>query len=244
MARAISILVHGPSKVGKSTLSVTTPQPRLLVDCESGHRFLDLKRIIWKPLEEPPPLCDGTWDTCVVNAKDWATMLKIYEVLDRGNHCFKSVIIDSLSELQQQCLEAIAGRNAMQTQQWGTLLRDFAGMMRDLRDLTEHSTHPLEAVVLTAMTGDVSGKMRPYLQGRSGTIAPYYYDICMYLVQEEFPHPDPTKGRYKVRRGHIEETEKWLAGERVQGRLGATVEQADLNVCTMLDKIFGPEENT
>jgi hypothetical protein len=243
LARAISILVHGPSKVGKSTLAATTPTPRLFIDCESGHRFLDLGRlVIWKPLEEDPPVADGTWDTCVVNAKDWATMLKIYECLKYGRHGFKSVIIDSLSELQQQCLEAIAGRNQMQTQQWGQLLRDFAGMMRDLRDLTEHPTNPLQAVVLTAMTGDVSGKMKPYLQGRSGTIAPYYYDLCGYLVQEEYPHPDPTQGRYKVRRMYIEESDKWLAGERVRGKLGAVVEQSELNVCTMLDKIFGPEE--
>jgi hypothetical protein len=32
----------------------------------------------------------------------------------------------------------------------------------------------------------------------------------------------------------------YICGERVQGKLGSVVEQADLNVDAMLDRIFGP----
>ncbi len=241
MSRAISIMVHGPSKAGKSTLAATAPKPSLLIDTESGSRFLDLKIKRWDPKIEPPPVADGTWETAVVNAKDWETMQKVYYYLERGEHQFKSLIVDSVSELQQQCLEAIAGRNQMQTQQWGQLLRDFSGMLRDFRDLTEHPTNPIQAVILTAMTKEVNGKFVPYLQGASGTVAPYYYDVCGFLKKEEFVHPDPTQPKYTVRRMYVEETDKWLAGERVRGKLGTIVEQADLDVPTMLDKIFGTE---
>jgi len=56
---------------------------------------------------------------------------------------------------------------------------------------------------------------------------------------EEWPNADPTQPPYKLRRMYIEATDFAEAGERVQGRLGTIVEQGDLNVVTMLDKIYG-----
>jgi hypothetical protein len=44
---------------------------------------------------------------------------------------------------------------------------------------------------------------------------------------------------YKVRRMYVERTEKYEAGERVQGRLGSIVEQENLGVERMLDMVFG-----
>ena len=82
----------------------------------------------------------------------------------------------------------------MKTQQWGELLRHMNGLMRDIRDLTMHPTNPLSAVVITAMTTQKDGEWRPYLQGQSGTTAPYFWDITGYIQAEEFQHPDPTQG--------------------------------------------------
>jgi hypothetical protein len=41
---------------------------------------------------------------------------------------------------------------------------------------------------------------------------------------------------------YVERTDEIEAGERVQGRLGSIVEQGDLGVEAMLDKIFGPRQ--
>jgi hypothetical protein len=41
---------------------------------------------------------------------------------------------------------------------------------------------------------------------------------------------------------YVERTEKYEAGERVQGRLGAIVEQENLSIDRMLDMIFGPRQ--
>ena len=38
--RALTVLVHGPSKAGKTTFANTAPYPRLLLDVESASRFL------------------------------------------------------------------------------------------------------------------------------------------------------------------------------------------------------------
>lgn len=239
--RSLTIMVYGESKVGKSTFAVTAPYPRLMLDVEGGHRFLPINVKYWDPLREEPPVADGTWDTCVVNVVEYDTVLKAYQWLQLGRHQFKSLIIDSVSELQVKCVDNIAGKNQMQMQQWGELLRHMGALLRDLRDLTMHPTAPLEAVVLTAMARQgADGRYRPYLQGQLAIQAPYFYDILGAITVEEFSNPDPTQPMYKARRMYVERTNQYEAGERVQGRLGKVVEQENLGVEAMLDLVFGP----
>jgi hypothetical protein len=238
--RSLSVLVYGPSKAGKSSLAVTAPYPRLMLDVEFGHKFLPINVKYWDPIREAPPEADGTWDTCVVPIRNYDTMQQTYRWLQSGKHQFKSLIIDSISELQVKLVDQISGNEQMKMQQWGELLRAMSGLLRDMRDLTMHPTNALEAVVLTAMAKQgADGKYHPYLQGQVATIAPYLFDVIGYVRVEEFPHPDPTQPMYKVRRMYVESTGFAEAGERVQGRLGSIVEQGDLSITTMLDKIYG-----
>jgi len=208
-------------------------------DVEGGHKFLPIKTKYWDPVAGEPPEADGSWDTCVVPTTNYQQMLASYAWLQSGRHPFKSVIVDSISELQVKAIEQIAGREPMQMQAWGELLRTLTGLMRDLRDLTMHPTNPLQAVVLTAMTKEVNGVSRPYLQGQSAITAPYLYDLTGYLTIEEWPDPDPTKPHNKFRRLHIAQSPKFIAGERVGGRLGAVVEQDNLSVTRMIEIIYG-----
>ena len=241
--RSLTVMVYGESKVGKSSLAVTAPYPRLMLDVEGGHRFLPIIVKYWDPLREEPPIADGTWDTVVVTVRDYDTVLKTYQWLQLGKHHFKSLIIDSVSELQVKCLENIAGVNQMTQQQWGELLRHMGALLRDLRDLTMHPTNPLEAVVLTAMARiDKDGRYRPYLQGQLAIQAPYFYDILGAITVEERMNPDPTQLPYKVRRMYVERTNSYEAGERVQGRLGKVVEQENMSIEKMLDIVFGPKQ--
>lgn len=240
--RSLTMMVYGESKVGKSTFAVTAPYPRLMLDVEGGHRFLPINVKYWNPLSEEPPVADGTWDTCVVVVHDYDTVLKAYQWLQAGQHHFKSLIIDSISELQVKLFDKIAGTEALKMQQWGEILRHMGSLLRDLRDLTMHPTAPLEAIVLTAMASpDKDGRFHPYLQGQLKVQAPYFYDILGALAVEEIPNPDPMQLPYKVRRMYVERTNKYEAGERVQGRLGPVVEQENLGVERMLDLVFGPK---
>lgn len=240
--RSLTMLVYGESKVGKSTFAVTAPYPRLMLDVEGGHRFLPINVKYWDPMREEPPVADGTWDTCVVVVHDYDTVLKAYQWLQLGQHQFKSLIIDSISELQVKCMDSIAGTEAMKMQQWGELLRHMGALLRDLRDLTMHPTAPLEAIVLTAMDApDRDGRHHPYLQGQLKVQAPYFYDILGAIAVESVPNPDAMQPPYKVRRMYVERTDKYEAGERVQGRLGSIIEQENLGVERMLDLVFGPK---
>lgn len=238
--RSLTLMVYGESKVGKSTFAVTAPYPRLMLDVEGGHRFLPINVKYWDPIREEPPQADGTWDTVVVQVRDYDVVMKAFQWLQSGKHQFKSLIIDSISELQVKCMDNIAGTEQMKMQQWGELLRHMGALLRDLRDLTMHPTQPLEAVVLTAMARKgQDGVYRPYLQGQLAIQAPYFYDVLGAITVETVANPDPLQLPFKVRRMYVERTPEWEAGERVQGRLGKIVEQGDLGVERMLDMVFG-----
>ena len=242
--RSLTIMVHGESKVGKSTFAVTAPYPRLMLDVEGGHRFLPINVKYWDPIREEPPVADGTWDTVVVQVRDYDVVMKAFQWLQSGKHQFKSLIIDSISELQVKCMDNIAGTEQMKMQQWGELLRHMGALLRDLRDLTMHPTQALEAIVLTAMSRKgQDGVYRPYLQGQLAVQAPYFYDILGAITVESVPNPDPMQLPYKVRRMYVERTPDYEAGERVQGRLGKIVEQGDLGIERMLDMVFGVKTN-
>jgi hypothetical protein len=236
-------MVYGESKVGKSSFAVTAPYPRLMLDVEGGHRFLPIIAKYWDPMTEEPPQADGTWDTVVVQVRNYDTVLKAFQWLQSGKHQFKSLIIDSISELQVKCMDNIAGTEQMKMQQWGELLRHMGALLRDLRDLTMHPTQPLEAVVLTAMARKgQDGVYRPYLQGQLAVQAPYFYDVLGAITVEELPNEDPLQPPHKVRRMYVERTSQYEAGERVQGRLGTIVEQVDLGVERLLDMVFGEKK--
>jgi len=217
---ALSMLVHGPSGAGKSLLGSSTPWPRVLFDCEAAHRFLPVKVKIWDPANPPPepPKIDKNgepeWDTAVIIVRTWQDALNGLDWLKQGEHPFRSATVDSISELQYRYVEKVAGRDQMKIQDWGAALREVGGFCRDLRDLTEHPTKPLEAVVFTSMTKeDNQGIMRPYLQGQLRDVIPYLFDVCAWLYVE--PDADGTETRYlQTRRMNGKE-----AKERVGGRI-------------------------
>lgn len=178
---SLSVLVFGESKVGKSSLAVTAPGPRLLIDVEAASRFLPIRRTLWDP-STPPPKPSDEWDTAVVQFRHWDDWPTIWRWLNGGKHPFASVIIDSVSEMQQRLIEKHAARGQLSQQAWGTVLREMSGAMRDLRDLTEHPKRPVEAVVVTAMAKEVNGSLKPWVQGGFATILPYLMDVTGYLT--------------------------------------------------------------
>lgn len=214
MNQSLTALVHGPSKAGKSLFGVSTPAPRVLFDVEAAHRFLPIKSIIWDP-KGPPPVHDGTWDTAVIVVRRWTDATAGLSWLQAGKHQFKSATIDSSSELQARALEHVAGRDAVQLQHWGTVLRMMRGFISDLRDLTEHPSNPLTAVVVTAMTKvELDGRAYPWLQGQMKTVIPYLLDVIAYIDVV----PDNQTGE-EQRFLYTRKTKSYLAGERVGGRI-------------------------
>lgn len=236
--RSLTLLVHGGPKLGKTTFGGTSPYPRLILDAEGGTRFLKHEDgrphliKIWDPLLEGVPVADGTWETCVVYVRDYATVQRVYQWLAIGQHQFRSVVMDSISEIQQRCVDAIAGVDAMKQQDWGDLLRQMSVLVRQFRDLTIHPTNALEAVVIIAMGREFNGKQRPYVQGQLATTLPYYLDVYAALIA--VPAADGTSlTRYLLTSPLYAQYE---AGDRT-GMLPPSLENPRID--TMLDLIYG-----
>jgi hypothetical protein len=214
------MLLHGFSGSGKSTLAASAPGPVLILDAESGSDWFD-DVVYWNPASEEPPK-PGDWKYCVVQVLDYESVVRAYEWLASGDHPFSSVILDSVSEIQQRCVDSIAGANQMKTQDWGELLRTVAGQIRKFRDLKSHPTNPLWAVVFVAMTQKIDGKQEPLVQGKLKEFLPYYCDMVgwLYVETDDFGSehrnlltgPDPL----------------YLAKERMGGRLPKIIQDPDI----------------
>lgn len=239
MRRRLSAIIHGASKVGKTWLSNTTPSPRLVLDAEGGVDWTPGNKIEWDPVTQQPPVNDGTWETCVVRVHNYQTVDFVRQWLASGQHPFKSFIMDSVSEVQQRCIDSIAGVDPMKTQDWGELLRKMSALVRECRDLTLHPTNPLTAVILIAMSKqDSEGKWKPDAQGQLFNKLPYYFDLIGYLFIQSVDNGDGNA--VKLRRLLIAPHPLYEAGERLGGRLPDVIDNP--NISEMLDMIYGPEE--
>jgi hypothetical protein len=232
----MSLLVHGPSKSGKSTLGDTTPGPRLVLDAEMGSRFTPSKKVVWDPTQYAPPEPSEDWDTAIVYVRDYKSVARAYEWLNSGKHPFKSVVLDSISEIQQRAIDALVGADIMKTQDWGTILRQISDLVRKFRDLTTNPVKPLEAVVLIAMTKQRDdSSWYPYVQGSLATVLPYHVDVCAYLQNVTLDD-----GISTARRLFVGPINGYVTGERVAGRLGTYLDNA--NVADMLGMVRGDIE--
>lgn len=232
--RYASFLIHAESKVGKTWLGDTTPAPRLILDAEGyGIRFSNSRKVYWNPMTEAVPVYDGTWETCVVRVRDGSTLAQVWNILNSGQHPFVSVTLDSIMELQAQARKEIQGGKAMFDQQaWGRLFDVLDDTIRKFRDLTEHPTKPLEAVVYVCGTKLKDGLFRPLLDGQIILKLPYLVDACGYLYTQRDDQGNLRRALL-IEPGGIAD-----AGNRFGGRLPSVV--WDPNISTMLDNVYGP----
>lgn len=224
MTQSLTMLIHGPSKAGKSLMGASTPAPRVLLDVEAAARFLPVRAVSWDP-KGPPPGPDGTWDTAVVQVLTWQDAVSALKWLQSGKHGFRSAVLDSVSELQARYLEHVAGRGQVKLQDWGGALRELRGFCSDLRDLTANRVRPLEAVVITSMTKiEQDGRSYPWLQGQMKTVIPYLMDVIAFIDVV----PNKQTGA-EERFLYTRKTKTYLAGERVGGRIPPTLKLPDVS---------------
>ena len=242
---SLSVLIHGHSKVGKSTLAATAPFPICIFDAEGSTKFLKIRKRPWNPVREPPPAYDGTWDACIVNVTDIVDIEEGLRWLESGQHHFRSVVLDSVTETQRKLKTKIAGSDALDWPGWDELLRKLDGLVRGIRDLTQHPTNPLLAAVMVCESkADKGGKLKPNLQGSIAPSVPYWFDIVGYIWTEKVLDPtnlspvlDANGKPVKARKLFISADDpRYEAGERVQGLLPDIIDSP--NISQMLVTVF------
>jgi hypothetical protein len=166
----------------------------------------------------------------------------VYDWLRTSPHDFVALTLDSISEVQRRCKRNIKSDGQLQMQDWGALLTQMGDILRGLRDLTENPHNSLRVAVFVAETRENGGKYAPHVQGQIGTELPYMFDLVGYLTV--IPVMDEHGGTTQyVRRLLIgPPREDVVVGERVQGRLGYTVD--DLNIVNMINRVFPLPETT
>jgi hypothetical protein len=219
--QVLSLLVHGASKSGKSTLAFTGPFPMLVLDAEGSTKFIKtrgfgstekVRKIFWNPLKEKAPAVDGSWDVCVVQVLDWQTMKMTKERLALEPHGFVSLSMDSVSEIQRKCKANLGNAARMQQQDWGTLLYEMDILIRGFRDLLLLD-NTLRTVTFVAETVKQDHRWVPNMQGAVKTQLPYWVDICGFLFQEK---NETGVAQTKLL---IENHPEYEAGNRLQGAL-------------------------
>lgn len=224
MDASLTIVIHGESGAGKSWLADTAPAPRLVLDAEGGTGWTQSKKVYWDPLSGSPP--PATEDTCVATIKNFQAMGKVLQWLQSGKHPFKSVVIDSLTEIQKRCLDNVSGTEAMTQQGWGEVLRKMEALVRSFRDLTiPNGTPGLPCVVFVAGSQVKDGVTRPHLQGQLGNTLPYFVDVVGYLYLKQNEDGDIVRSLLTAPVGGF-------AAKDRTGQFGTVVN--DPNVATML----------
>lgn len=187
MQTTFTAMIHGEPGVGKSRLGDTAPAPRLILDSEGRAKYLPSQpKVYWDPMTQAPPVNDGTWETCVVAVPNVIIFNQAFQWLRSGQHPFRSVIVDSIMEVQKRIIDEVSGTDQLTTPDWGVLLRRLEKLVRDYRDLTLVESNGVQVVVFTCGSSQRDGKYHPHLQGQMRDTMPYYLDLVGYL----FVQPD------------------------------------------------------
>jgi len=243
--RTLSALIHGEPGVGKSWLANTAPAYRLVLDAEGGSRFTPGVKTYWNALTEPPPvpgigrssplgeLGPLDWHTCIVHVRDYATMESACDWLFSGQHPFRSVVVDSITELQKRLVDQVSGISQPTQQDWGEVLRRMEDKVRKIRDLLFHAQRPLECVIIIALTHYRDGKFRPFVKGQLELSMPGFVDIVGYLYLELGPDGIPQRKLLIAPLGDFDAKDRTDAVTRANG--GPIITEPNLE--TMLQSI-------
>lgn len=183
MEHHLNILIYGEPGVGKTVLGgssskVEEMSPVLLLDIEGGTMSLN----------------EAYHDVDVIRITKWIDLQKVYNQLHSGDHSYKTVILDSLSEAQKLSMSDIMAkavkedptldRDVPTMRAWGQNLEQMRRFTKGLRDLPMH-------VIFTALVEsdkNNKGKMsyRPQFQGKTKGEVPGFMDIVAfyYMVQK------------------------------------------------------------
>lgn len=161
----IKVLIYGAAKSGKTTFGGTAP----------GLIFASAEAGLLSVAEKKPDFVD------IKSLKD---LTDFYLFLARGEHCYETVIIDSITEINDIIKTEIEKRTGriMQIQDWGELSKKILDLLRKFRDLPMHVIFiALEKYITDE---DKIKKIVPNIDGKAATGIAAFMDVVAYVNVE------------------------------------------------------------
>lgn len=119
----LSMVVYGRSGTGKTTFAGTAPKPLLILDV-SDRGTISVK---------------GQPETYVLSIEKWEDFEEAYWYLKSGKHSFKSVAIDTMTQLQDLAIRQIVGDEKedliISRRAWGAVSALMKTWILNFRDL-------------------------------------------------------------------------------------------------------------
>lgn len=182
----LNFMVYGDSGAGKTMLAGTSAyvkelSPVLFIDVEGGT--LTLSQF------------DQTADIDVVRADKWETMQKVYDELYRGRHPYKTVVIDSLTEMQKLAMSSQLGAgsqldpggNTAEFKDWYINTEQMRRLVRAFRDLSMNTIFTALAQATPHPRKPNIELVKPDFTKKLANEIPAFFDILFYMYVKTVP---------------------------------------------------------
>lgn len=217
--KTVNMMIYGDSGAGKTRLlgscdAVPEMRPILIIDVEGGTLTLSTTY----PEAE------------IVRVQSWQEMQNLYDELHKGDHPYRTVGIDSLTEIQKfsmyQIMKDVVAKDGDRDpdipglREWGKNLEQIRRFVRAFRDLPMNTIFTaLQVTSKDPKTGTVT--TRPGLPGKLSSEVAAFLDIVTYLYVKNRKEGDEIVRKRFLLTGA---TENQVAKDR-SGRLPLVIEE-------------------
>jgi len=215
-----NMLFYGESGVGKTVLAgsasvVPEMSPVLFVDMEGGTASL---RATYP-------------DVHTVRVTTWKEMSELYEALFHGGHGYKTVVLDSLSEIQKfsmydimmQLMQSAPDRDpdVPSMREWGKNLEQIRRFVRGFRDMP--NMHTIFTALAQTEKNTRTGQQTtgPMLTGKMAKEVPAFLDIVGYYYVKDTSNAEGGTDRERLLL--TTKTDEYIAKDR-SGKLPLVVQ--------------------